>query len=95
MKDGKNLNYYDIPELQSALMPFIKECIVKQISLGLNTGTCFVLGEGKNFKFIEKLNHELKLFKQLVPLSHPRFIMQYKRKDLASYLQEYKKKLLT
>lgn len=91
--DGKNLNYYDIPALQVALMPFIKECLHRQVSFGLNTETCFVLGEGKNFKFMETLNREVKLFKRLVPLSHPRFIMQYKRKQVKNYILEYKKKL--
>jgi hypothetical protein len=92
-KDNKNLNYYDIPALQSALIPFIKKFLFKQVAFGLNTEVCFVLGEGKNYMFMNKLNQELKIFNRLIPLSHPRFIMQYKKKQLKSYIQEYKKKL--
>ena len=88
-KDGKNLNYYDLPQLQSALKPFIIECMKMQLSFGLNKETCFILGEGKNYVFMNALNQEFQFFKKLVPLSHPRFIMQYKRKKLKNYIEQY------
>ncbi|NJN42712.1 MAG: DUF4918 family protein [Flammeovirgaceae bacterium] len=73
--------------------PFIVASIRKQIEFGVNTEACYCLGEGKNFAFLEKLNSEYGFFQNLVPLPHPRFIMQYKRKKLKSYLQLYKDKL--
>lgn len=88
-RNGRNLNYYDIPELQLALLSFIKNSLMEQINFGLSKEVCFVLGEGKNFAFLNLLNQETKLFKKLVPLPHPRFIMQYKRKKLNQYIQEY------
>lgn len=91
--EGKNLNYYDIPRLQTQLLPFIKDCLARQLDFGLNREVCFVLGEGKNFVFMTKLNEEIKAFKKLIPLSHPRFIMQYKRKQLNNFIIEYSKKL--
>lgn len=87
--DGKNLNYYDQPKLQSALRPFIIDCMKKQLDFGLNRNVCFILGEGKNFDYVQKLNQEFKFFKKLVPLPHPRFIMQYKRKKMLDYVQQY------
>ena len=86
---GKNLNYYDIPELQSSIKPFIVHCLNKQVDFGLNRNTCFILGEGKNFAFVQKLNSELRIFKELVPLPHPRFVMQYKRKSLEQFIVKY------
>jgi len=87
--NGKNLNYYDLPKLQSSIKPFIEKCMNKQLGFGLNRNVCFILGEEKNNSFIQKLNREFQFFKKLVPLPHPRFIMQYKRKKLKGYVEQY------
>ena len=92
-KDGKNLNYYDIPELQQALKPFIVQSIKTQLSFGINTDVCFVLGEGKNYHYMQGLNAEFSFFKKIVALPHPRFVMQYKRKHLTQYINLYIEKL--
>lgn len=88
-KDGKNLNYYDIKELQIALKDFIIESMMKQLSFGVKKSLCYCLGEGENFKFFSRLNSELKIFKDVIPLAHPRFIMQYRRKKIAEYVEGY------
>jgi hypothetical protein len=93
VRENKNLNYYDVPELQKSLKPFIEQSLIKQMTFGLNRNTCFVLGEGKNFQYVQSLNSELKIFEKLIPLSHPRFVMQYKRKQLSHYVRNYLKKL--
>lgn len=93
VKDGKNLNYYDQKDLQSALENFIVENIRDQIGLGLKTDKCLCLGEGKNYKYFSKLNEEHGFFGEIIPLAHPRYIMQYKRKKKHDYLQEYLVKL--
>jgi hypothetical protein len=92
-QDGKNLNYYDIKELQSALMPFILSSLNEQLRWGLHREKCFCFGEGKNFEFLKRLNDEHGFFKQIVPLPHPRFIMQYKRKQVAAFVDLYLEKL--
>lgn len=92
-KDGKNLNYYDIKELQTALQDFIIESIRKQLKFGISTNVAFCLGEGDNYKFLSKLNAEQKFFGKLVPLPHPRFIMQYRRKRLDEFISLYVKTL--
>ena len=89
VKDGKNLNYYDIAKLQEALLPFIVSSFRKQISLGIGTKRCIVLGEGKNYHFLKKLNEEYRFFNELIPLPHPRFIMQYRRKRLKEFTEIY------
>ena len=89
--EGKNLNYYDIKELQIALKDFIVESLTTQITFGIKTSICYCLGEGDNFKFLNRLNDELKIFQKIVPLAHPRFIMQYRRKRLDEYVESYLK----
>ena len=94
-KDGKNLNYYDIPELEGALKPFIVKSIQTQLAFGLRQDVVFVLGAGKNFNYVQSLNNEFKLFKKITPLPHPRFVMQYRRKQLLSYINDYVTELQT
>lgn len=94
-QNGKNLNYYDTPQLMKSVEKFILESLHQIIALGINRDKVFCLGEGANFKYFIKLNEQEKLFKQIIPLSHPRFIMQYKRKCVQDYVSEYLKKLKT
>ena len=91
--DGKNLNYYDVKELQVALSGFIIQSIKKQLAFNISTEIAYCLGEGQNFKFLQALNKEHKLFGEIVPLPHPRFIMQYRRKRLAEFIDLYIKAL--
>lgn len=93
VKDNKNLNYYDEPALQKAIQPFIVKSITKQLDFGFNREICFCLGEGKNINYLNKLNAEKRFFKTIVPLPHPRFIMQYRRKRVDDYIQLYRSRL--
>jgi hypothetical protein len=92
-KDGKNLNYYDDKNLQNSIKDFAVDCMYKQLDFGINRDIAFCLGDGKNYKYLSKLNEEKKFFKQIIPLSHPRFIMQYKLKKKEDYIQAYINKL--
>ncbi|MBA4055987.1 MAG: DUF4918 domain-containing protein [Marivirga sp.] len=91
--DGKNLNYYDVKELQINLREFIIQSLKSTISFGINTSVCYCLGEGENFKYLNRLNAELRIFKEIIPLAHPRFIMQYRRKKVNEYVDDYLTKL--
>lgn len=88
-KEGKNLNYYDDKLLSQQIVPFAVDCFRQQIDWGLHTTVAFCLGEGTNFKFLVKLNRECNLFQKIVPLPHPRFIMQYKLKTKEVYISKY------
>jgi len=92
-KNGKNLNYYDIKELQNVLEPFILTSLRKQITFGVPTDVAFCLGEGQNFKNLLTWNKKEELFKEIIPLPHPRFIMQYRRKRLDEFVKLYINKL--
>ena len=60
-------------ELQIALKDFIIESLRKQMTFGINTSICYCLGEGENFKFLTRLNDELKIFQKIVPLATSTF----------------------
>ncbi len=93
VKNGKNFNYYDDKKLERSLKPFIVKSLVQQVALGTGTEKCYCLGNGKNFAYLQRLNAELKLFGEIVPLPHPRWVMQYRRKQLEHYLDEISRKL--
>jgi hypothetical protein len=88
-RHGKNLNYYDDKALAAAIEPFAAECIREQLSWNGNHTTAFCWGDGKNFQYVSKLNEKHRFFKKIIPLSHPRFIMQYKLKQLDQYIDKY------
>jgi hypothetical protein len=89
IKDGKNLNYYDDKILKQRIEPFVIDCINKQLSWGIYCDVCFCIGEGENLKYLEQLNNKHKWFKEIKPVSHPRFIMQYRLKQKQVYIQQY------
>ena len=93
IKDGKNINYYDDKKLQLAVTPFIIETIKLQLQMGFETSTCICIGGEKNYQFLSKLNDQQGFFQTIVPLPHPRFIMQYRRKRKQEYVEEWLKTL--
>jgi hypothetical protein len=92
-RDNKNLNYYDDKTLQENIKPFVIDCFEKQFAFGIDRSTAYCLGDGKNFQYLSKLNKEHKLFDTIIPLSHPRFIMQYKLKSKQEYIDKYLQEL--
>lgn len=84
-----NYNYYDNKALENALKPFIVDTLKQQIRFGIDTDICYCLGTGKNHQYLEKLNAEYGFFQQIIPLEHPRYIMQYKLKEKQKYIEKY------
>jgi len=84
-----NHNYYDSKELQTAVTPFILSTLKEQIEWGMETDVAFCLGTGKNFKFLKVLNDEHQLFDKLIPLEHPRYVVQYRSKRMREYIDKY------
>jgi len=83
-----NCNYYDYDELFLAMEKFIATNLKKQISFGIDTSVCFVLGK-KNARFLKIINDKEKLFQSIIALDHPRYIQQYKSKLKDKYISEY------
>ncbi|MBO9617242.1 MAG: DUF4918 family protein [Dyadobacter sp.] len=89
--EGKqiNYNYYDSAALTKAVYPFIVQSMGQLVDLGIATDTCFCLGTGKNASFLQQLNQEHGFFGEIIPLEHPRFIMQYKSAAKSLYIEKY------
>ncbi|MDP9229306.1 MAG: DUF4918 family protein [Bacteroidota bacterium] len=88
-KHNKNLNYYDDKELMNDIKSFVIECMNRQLQFGIYRNAAFCLGEGKNFVYLRKLNAQMHFFESIVPLPHPRFIMQYRLKKKEEYIKFY------
>ena len=88
-KDGRNYNYYDSPKLLAAVKPFIVRTLREQLSFGARRDIAIVLGTGKNFDFISRLNEDEAFFEKLEAVEHPRFIMQYRRPHVKRFLDKY------
>ncbi len=85
----KNFNYYDSKELLNASEPFILDSLKKILRLGVRKDICFCLGNGKNFKYLHALNEKMNFFEKIIPLEHPRFVMQYRSKHKNEYVKKY------
>jgi hypothetical protein len=88
-RNGINMNYYDDNELQTIIKPFVLHNLQKVLSFGFERDTCLCIGGEKNFKYLSKLNKEYSLFENIIPLPHPRFILQYRRSQKESFIQQY------
>jgi len=89
VKNGKNLNYYDDNELLALIEPFIIESMQQLLRLNFKTDYCLCLGGAKNYYFLRHLNEKYQWFQNIIALPHPRFVMQYKRKEKQDYIQLY------
>jgi hypothetical protein len=88
-----NYNYYDSKELETMMYDFIVNNILSQIEICGSRDICFCLGTGKNYSYLEKLNQKHQFFGKIIPLEHPRYIMQYKTKEKQRYIDDYLSKL--
>lgn len=89
VKGGKNINYYDDAALQKVVEPFIVQSIETQLSFPVDRSRCLCIGGEKNFKALSAMNKKYGWFDEIVPLPHPRFIMQYRRKQIQPFIQLY------
>lgn len=93
VKNGKNVNYYDDRQLQKAAEPFIVWNIRNQLEFGARRDVAFCLGQGQNFTFFEKINAAHGFFQKIIPLPHPRWVMQYRRKRAVEFADWFVKTL--
>ena len=89
LNQGLNYNYYDSPALLKALWPDLQRSLQQQVQqLHLRRDVAVSLGK-RNGEFLKKLNNELGLFEQIVVLDHPRYLMQYRRRELEAQVARY------
>jgi hypothetical protein len=85
-----NYNYYDSKALTNAVYGLIVSSLQRQLDFGLlSTQVCYCLGTGKNAAFFQELNEKERFFERIVPLEHPRFVMQYRAKTKQAYIDKY------
>ncbi|MBC8043626.1 MAG: DUF4918 family protein [Rhizobacter sp.] len=89
LKDGLNYNFYDDPATMKTLTPFIVQSMQLQMDFGAKRGAAVCLGTGKLYKFFQAINSEHRFFKTILPVEHPRFIMQYNRRKMNEFLLKY------
>lgn len=87
-KDGKNYNFYDDRITTEALWPTITDTVRTQIDFGYNRRIAVCLGR-KNETYLRRLNDQQGFFERIVTLDHPRYILQYKARDVPIYLEKY------
>jgi hypothetical protein len=88
LNDGKNYNFYDDKSTLMKIMPYLSESVSTQSTFGSVKNKVISLGL-KNAGILKLLNDELKIFNRIEVLEHPRFIMQYRRKQMNEYLKKY------
>lgn len=89
VKNGKNINYYDDPALLRTVKPFIVSSLNALTGFSVNRSRCICIGGEKNFKHLSALNNENHWFGSISSVPHPRFIMQYRRKQVREYVELY------
>lgn len=89
LRDGVNFNYYDDRTLMADMEPFLVETLSRQIAIGARTHAAIVIGTGKNLQAMQRLNDRHHFFETLRAVEHPRFIMQYRRKQIDRYVDDY------
>ncbi|HVS96898.1 MAG TPA: uracil-DNA glycosylase family protein [Puia sp.] len=93
VRHGKNLNYYDDKKLLHEVEPFVLTCIRRQLETMPTYPVCYCLGEGTNYGYFRRINEKHRFFREIVPLPHPRWIMQYRRKRVAEFVDLYVSRL--
>jgi hypothetical protein len=84
-----NLNYYDDKQLETAVTPFVERWLRTLVHCGLRTDAVLCIGTGKNAAYFTKLNDRLGLFRRIIALEHPRYVMQYKTRSIDLYIDKY------
>lgn len=87
-KDGKNYNFYDDRLTTDTLWPAITETVRTQMNFGADRRVAVCLGR-KNETYLRRLNEQQDFFDRIVTLDHPRYILQYKAKDVLLYVERY------
>ncbi len=89
VKEGKNFNYYDELAFANSLESYISHQMQLLLRLSLERRRVICFGEGKNYEFLSRFNARYNWFEEILPLAHPRFVMQYKRKEIKAYIDRY------
>lgn len=89
VSNGKNINFYDDANLSSDIVPFVRKTVQTITGFGLYGGYGLFLGSGALQRFVQRNLGDVFGGMQTDALDHPRYIMQYKRKQIGEYVKRY------
>jgi hypothetical protein len=87
--NDKGASFYASRELMTIATPLIVENIRRQISIGIRTDICFVIGAGQNDKALRQINDQHHFFKEIITLEHPGYIVRYHNNERSAYIDRY------
>ncbi len=93
IRNNINLNYYDIKGYKKIFERYCVNEIEKQLKMSISTNKAYSIGKGKNIEFLNWINRKYGFFDEIIPLPHPRWVMQYRLKRKAEFIEEYVTKL--
>lgn len=93
MANGKNLNYYDISNYKHLFEAHVRMWIEAQLAFPCSRQIAYCIGQGQNMKYLQALNKKFKFFQKIEALPHPRWVMQYRLKRKAQFINEYRSTL--
>lgn len=89
LRDGINLNYYDIKGFKPMFEEYVVAQIEEQLKFGIDQSVAYSIGKGQNIKYLNYINDKYGFFEKMLPLPHPRWVMQYRLKRKDEFIQEY------
>jgi hypothetical protein len=93
VRNNINLNYYDIKGYKKLFETYCVNELKKQLKMPISTKKAFSIGKGKNIEFLSWINQKYGFFDEIIPLPHPRWVMQYRLKRKLEFIEEYVSKL--
>lgn len=89
VRNGVNINFYDDAALEKMMTPHIIEWMNDVFAHSVRRDVTILLGSGKLRTFMERSVRDAVGIKEVIYLDHPRYIMQYRRRDVGDYVQLY------
>ena len=90
-RHGVNINFYDDTQLAISIRPKIIEWMGAALDAGVRRDVSIVLGAGKLRSYMNRHIRTNVGISEVVYLDHPRYIMQYRRRDVDEYVELYVK----
>ncbi|MFM8771174.1 MAG: uracil-DNA glycosylase family protein [Candidatus Kapaibacterium sp.] len=89
IREGVNINFYDDAALEKMMTPHIIGWMNDVFAHCVRRDVTILLGSGKLRTFMERSVREAVGVSEVIYLDHPRYIMQYRRRDMERYVQLY------
>ncbi|MEQ9186683.1 MAG: DUF4918 family protein [Cryomorphaceae bacterium] len=94
LHEGKNINYYELDRWREYMIEPIAAEINKHMQWNVRRDKCICIGRGDNAKVLNELNEIYGWFDEVIALPHPRWVLQYRRKQKDIFIDQYLAALL-